>query len=110
MKQLIQRCTALCTAGIAAVALSGCVEESGTRGSSAMRDASSAAESACMSAVNSNYGGNVKSVSVVSSEFSQANSTVMVRASGVRGGADSEQWRCLVSSDGSVQDLSVVGR
>jgi hypothetical protein len=58
--------------------------------------------------VNNNYGGNVRSVNVVSSEFSQANSEVIVEAVGVRGGSTSERWRCLVSNDGIVQDLSVV--
>jgi molybdenum cofactor biosynthesis enzyme MoaA len=61
---------------------------------------SSAAQSACMSAVNKNYGGKVKELGIVSSEFSQANSEVMINADGKR-------WRCLVSNDGKVQDLSV---
>lgn len=104
MKHLTQ----LCTAGIAALALSGCVEESGTRDSSAMRGASNAAESACMQAVNGNYGGNVRDLSVASSEFSQANSVVMITASGVRGGSQSERWRCLVSDTGNVAELTVV--
>ena len=77
-------------------------------GSSASRQASSAAESACMSKVNGNYGGNVNSVRVASSEYSEANSTVMVDAVGVRGGSTTERWRCLVSNDGQVQDLSVI--
>jgi len=76
-------------------------------GSSASRQAGSAAESACMVAVNSNYGGKVQTVQVVRSEYSEANSTVMVDAVGVRGGTASERWRCLVSNDGKVQDLSV---
>jgi hypothetical protein len=62
--------------------------------------ASSAAESACMSAVNANYGGKVKHLNIVSSEFSQANSEVILNA-------DGQRWRCLVSNDGRVQDLSV---
>ncbi len=57
--------------------------------------------SACMAAVNSNYGGNVNNLDVVSSEFSQANSEVVLNA-------DGERWRCLVSNDGEVQDLSVL--
>lgn len=56
---------------------------------------------ACMMAVNSNYGGNVNNLDVVSSEFSQANSEVVLNA-------DGERWRCLVSNDGEVQDLSVL--
>jgi hypothetical protein len=53
-----------------------------------------------MQAVNSNYGGKVDELRVVSSEFSQANSEVILDADGTR-------WRCLVSEDGEVQDLSV---
>jgi len=66
------------------------------------------AKTACLSAVNANYGGKVKSVKVTHSDFSQANSTVMVSAIGVRGGATTEHWKCLVSNDGTVQELSVV--
>lgn len=69
---------------------------------------SSAAKSACMAAVNKNYGGKVKDLKVVRSEFSQANSTVMVDAIGVRGSSQTERWRCLVSNGGKVADLSVV--
>ncbi|NEX22044.1 hypothetical protein G3480_17315 [Thiorhodococcus mannitoliphagus] len=70
--------------------------------------ASSAAETACMTAVNSNYGGRVKDIKVVRSEFSQANSEVILDAVGVRGGSRTERWRCLSSSKGQVADLSVV--
>jgi len=93
----------------AALALGGCVIVPNDSGSqrSVGRQASSAAESACMVAVNRNYGGNVRSVEVVSSEFSEANSLVMVNAVGVRGTSAIERWRCLVSNDGQVEDLSV---
>jgi hypothetical protein len=94
--------TLFCAAGIAALPLSGCVEESTARDSSGMREASSAAESACMTAVNKNYGGNVDNIDITSSESSQANSVVMMRAGG-------ETWKCLVSSGGVVQELTVVG-
>jgi hypothetical protein len=69
---------------------------------------SEAAKSACMQAVNSQYGGKVKDLKVVRSEFSQANSLVMVNAIGIRGGSTTEKWKCLVSNAGKVQDLSVV--
>ena len=69
---------------------------------------SSAATSACMQAVNGNYGGKVNDLRVVRSEFSQANSEVIVDAVGVRGGPKTERWKCLVSNDGNVQDLSVI--
>jgi hypothetical protein len=74
----------------------------------ASRQATGAAESACMTAVNRNYGGKVKTLRVASSEFSQANSTVMVEAIGVSGSSQTERWHCLVSNDGKIADLSVV--
>jgi hypothetical protein len=55
-----------------------------------------------MVAVNNNYGGKVGDIVVTSSELSQANSVVMMKAGG-------ETWKCLVSYAGQVQDLSVVG-
>lgn len=67
-----------------------------------MAQATSAAESACMTAVNSEYGGRVRSLNVVHSEFSQANSMVVVEA-------DGERWRCLSSNDGHVEELSREG-
>lgn len=70
---------------------------------------SEAAKSACMQAVNSQYGGNVRDLKVTRSEFSQANSEVIIKAIGVRGGSSNENWRCLVSNSGKVQDLSVLG-
>jgi len=65
----------------------------------AMAQATSAAESACMAAVNREYGGRENTLDVVHSEFSQANSLVIVEA-------DGERWRCLSSNDGYVQELS----
>lgn len=90
---------------LAALALSACETDTAVSrgGGGTIRQAGSTAESACMQAVNGNYGGKVKNLSVVSSEFSQANSEVMLNA-------DGQRWRCLVSSDGKVQDLSVVGQ
>ena len=49
-------------------------------------EASNAAESACMAAVNRQYGGNYD-VRVISSEYSEANSLVMVA-----GGPNRERW------------------
>jgi len=71
---------------------------------------SSNAKTACMEAVNRNYGGKVDDLKVVRSEFSQANSEVILDAVGVRGGKTTERWKCLVSNDGQVQDLSVGAR
>jgi len=92
-----------------ALTLGACVTNEPKQGQApaASRQATSAAESACMAAVNRNYGGKVKTVQVASSEFSQANSLVMVDAIGVRGSSQTERWRCLVSNDGKVQELSV---
>jgi hypothetical protein len=106
MKQL----TKITAAALAALTLSACVEDQKMSRSEppAMRDASSNSETACMAAVNGNYGGKVREERVASSEFSQANSEVIVKAIGVRGTSQSEQWKCLVSNDGKVQDLSVV--
>ena len=53
-----------------------------------------------MVAVNDNYGGNVRNLDIVSSEFSQANSVVIMNA-------DGQRWRCLVSNDGQVEELTV---
>lgn len=64
------------------------------------RQGTGAAESACMAAVKRNYGGKEKGLRVISSEFSQAGSLVMVAA-------DGESWRCLASNDGTVEDLSL---
>lgn len=81
-----------------------------TLGSAPVRSAEvpSAATTACTSAVNSQYGGNVRELKIISSQFSQANSEVMIRAIGVRGANTNEKWRCLVSNTGEVQDLSVI--
>ncbi len=68
--------------------------------SGAMRSGSSAAEAGCIQGVNTNFGRDV--ASVISSDFSEANTTVMLSAEG-------ETWRCLVSNDGEVQDLAVTG-
>jgi hypothetical protein len=66
-----------------------------------------AATTACLTAVNSNYGGNVGDLKVASSEFSEANSIVMVKALRVRGTNKAESWKCLVSNRGQVQELTM---
>jgi len=76
--------------------------------SSAPRQATSAAETACMTAVNGNYGGKVDDLKVIRSEYSEANSEVVLDAVGVRGGPTTERWRCLSSNSGKVEDLRVV--
>lgn len=100
--------TKITATALAGLALSACVEDQTISSSAMPRDASGAAESACMSAVNSNYGGNVRELRVVSSEFSQANSMVMLDAVGVRGGSQTERWRCLSSEAGDIAELTVV--
>jgi hypothetical protein len=93
------RVTLIAAAGLAMTACATDSNYDPGPGSSSSRQATSAAETACMTAVNSQYGGNVKTVRVTSSEFSEANSLVMVSAVGVRGGSTTERWRCLVSND-----------
>ena len=93
---------------LAAVTLSACVENTATRDANYSRSAGSNAESACMAKVNSNYGGKVKDLRVTSSSDSEANAMVMITAIGVRGSSQTEQWKCLVSRNGQVQELSVV--
>ncbi|MDW4496569.1 hypothetical protein R5H30_01140 [Sulfitobacter sp. D35] len=63
-----------------------------------LRTGDAADEAACVAAVNRNYGSSV--ASVVSSEFSQANTDVRLTAQG-------ENWRCL-SSGGTVAEVSVI--
>lgn len=74
--------------------LSACSETTGTApvpgGSSAMRTGSATDEQACLDAVAAQAN---NSVTVVSSEFSEANTLVMV---GV--GPERAPWRCLVSN------------
>ena len=71
-------------------------------------EVSPAAQSSCMAAVNNQYGGSAIDLKIVSSEFSQANSVVMINAIGIRGGNQNENWKCLASNQGTVADLSVV--
>lgn len=66
------------------------------------RQAPAVAESACLTAVSRQT--REPQVSVLSSEFSQANSLVMV---GV--GPKRAPWRCLVSNDGKVAEVSFAG-
>lgn len=63
---------------------------------------SGAAISACLNAVSSET--REENVSLLSSEFSEANSLVMV---GV--GPQRAPWRCLVSNDGIVDEVSFDG-
>lgn len=97
----------------AMVALSGCVEDTGS-GSTMMQPApgsppfiegnfgaSDAAVAACRNALQAQVTGGV---TVVGSEFSQANSAVYMRV-----GADGAPWRCLVGDDGSNPSLEFQG-
>jgi hypothetical protein len=52
-----------------------------------------------MQAVNSKYDGRVRNLDIVRSEFSEANSEVILNA-------DGEHWRCRASNNGTVEDLS----
>ena len=66
-------------------------------------DVSQAAIDACLAAVKSQT--NEATMSVLSTEFSEANSLVMV---GV--GTGNAPWRCLVSNDGRNPELMYLGR
>lgn len=92
---------------VSAAQASQCHQSAKAQGSQS-HQATNAAETACMTAVNNNYGGKVKDLKVVRSEFAQANSTVIMDAVGVRGGTTTERWRCLSSNKGTVKDLRVV--
>jgi hypothetical protein len=74
---------------VAVAALAGCVEETGTATTLPAGMATNADESACLSAVAAQAN---NSVTVMSSEFSQANSVVMIGVGPTRA-----PWRCLVS-------------
>ena len=65
-------------------------------------DVSDAAINACLAAVTKET--NESDVATLSTEFSEANSMVMV---GV--GAQRAPWKCLVSNDGTVQEISFTG-
>jgi hypothetical protein len=66
---------------------------------SAVAAAPSVQEQACLAAVSNET--NNGEVAVLSSEFSEANSVVMI---GV--GPNSAPWRCLVSNDGVVAEVT----
>lgn len=89
--------------GISGLSLTACATTETSEGTSMMRSASSLVESACMAAVNEQVGGS-QDLTVLSSEFSEANSLVMV---GV--GPNRAPWRCLASNDGTVQEVYFTG-
>lgn len=86
---------------VCAFALAACDADTGG-GMQAATSMPSVQEQACLAAV-SNESNNGE-VSVLSSEFSEANTVVMI---GV--GADAAPWRCLVSNDGVVAEVSFAG-
>ncbi len=73
----------------------------GAMAGSSSSDVSDAAVQACLTEIDNQTDGDV---SVLSTEFSEANSMVMV---GV--GADQAPWKCLVSNDGTVAEVSFAG-
>ena len=98
-------------AGLAALgALAGCVEMSESQMQPAAGSppfiegsfgASQAAVNSCRALLESQTSGGV---TVVGSEFSQANSAVYMRV-----GANGAPWRCLVSEDGSNPSVMFMG-
>lgn len=73
-----------------------------TSGDTTASEVSDAAINACLSAVRQETG--EADVAVLSTEFSEANSLVMI---GV--GAQRAPWKCLVSNDGQVAGVSFAG-
>ncbi len=80
----------------ATAALGACVE---TEETVALRSGSAEAEFACAQAVNSNFGRAV--ATVTSSQFSEANTIVMLTAEG-------QTFRCLTSDNGVVAEVTAV--
>ena len=78
--------------------LAACVEESA--GPTAIRSGGADAEFACAQAVNRNFGRAV--ATVTSSEFSEANTVVMLTAEG-------QTFRCLTSESGEVFEVTATG-
>ncbi len=68
----------------------------------AAKDTETVTNEACLAAVSKETG--ESDVSVLSNEFSEANTVVMV---GV--GADRAPWKCLVSNDGKIQEITFTG-
>lgn len=97
----------VCAAGLAALA--GCVEETGMPTSPAgpsMRTTfdpavSNTAVNVCQNTLAQQVNG---AVTVVGTEFSQANVAVYMRV-----GANGAPWRCLVSNDGRGAELMFLG-
>ncbi len=91
----LRKLTTFAVIATALVTLSGCVEQTGTM-DAPLRTGTAADEQACLSAVAAQTG---NSVSIISSEFSEANTIVMV---GV--GPDRAPWKCL-SNGGRVAEV-----
>jgi hypothetical protein len=90
----------LACAGLLAIA-AGCEETGGPPFIEGSFGASEAAVNACRNLLESQTTGGV---TVVGSEFSQANSAVYMRV-----GANGAPWRCLVSEDGSNPSTMFMG-
>lgn len=86
--------------GAMAVTLAGCIETTDTYAPTSMRTGSAVDENACLSAVAAET---KNTVTILSSEFSQANTIVMV---GV--GDQRAPWKCLVSN-GRVAEVMFAG-
>lgn len=94
----------IATLAVAGFTLAGCAADSGMSRQAAdmSRQSPSLAEQACLAAVsNETDNGDVM---ILSSEYSEANSLVMI---GV--GEQRAPWRCLVSNDGVVAEVMFAG-
>jgi hypothetical protein len=109
---MIDRAIGIRLAGFAMLAsgLAGCVvvgdepnrDHSKNRPAASSSEVSDAAEAACLRAVSRQTG--QSDVAALYSEFSEANSMVMVGVGDLRA-----PWRCLVSNDGVVAEVSFNG-
>ena len=77
--------------------------EAATKPAAAADDTETVTNNACLAAVKKETG--ESKVSILSNEFSEANTLVMV---GV--GANDAPWKCLVSNDGRNPELMYLGR
>lgn len=91
---------AIALSAMCLIGLGGCAESTETRSAPALRTGSAQDEQACLRAVDARTDG---AVQVLSSEYSEANTLVMI---GV--GPEKAPWRCLVK-DGVVAEMMFAG-
>jgi hypothetical protein len=93
---MIKKSRILAPASLAVVALA-------AFGSASVAEGTTAAEAACLAAVQETIGG-PGGLSVISAEVSEANTVVMVKVPGAEA-----PWACYASPDGQVSEVSYMG-